>query len=352
MAQQDYVQNLMGKVLQGAGGVMGAIQNPGRLMQSLGQMAWLTGEARAGTPNIDEMQIQAELEGSADKANQMAEKLAPFKNRPKLLNFFIDKDEYWQKHPRGKRYLKALLEQKATIEPSKLAPTEREALYRKRGGALPFVLAGIQKEEVTPEIEREFREAMAPWFATQGYPTERLGVRKTEEIPGWKTYVEQMWGTTEPATAGQAAAARLKGEEMPPEPVAYTDWLKSMQVEYRDLPEGDRPMVDLLTRGGAALRLGYPRDMDIRLLREYPSLVTDMTLRQMLGLEAPEGQKNPELHEWDASLVKDQPLIARLAAYIKLYNTVGQKLGDDAMNYIFKDWFKDLFGRGKGAVVE
>ena len=148
----------------------------------------------------------------------------------------------------------------------------------------------------------------------------------------WKKFTIELWGTSHPTTAREAAEARVSGKEVPPVPVKYNNWVKRIKTaDYDRVPDFDKPLAVFLTIGGRTLdSFGSPSEVES--MMNIPALKRNNLLVIILGL--PE-----ELKDWNAASIKNKSFRAKFAAYVELTNaiTMSEKLRD----FLFKEWFSD-----------
>jgi len=334
--------DLIGRMLQGGGGGGGLpdLTKPsGGPWQQLGGL--LGTAAKAGQHSPEYYRVAATYEGSAAKAESKASDLATFKDQPDILNDLIERDPYWQKHPKGKAYLKTLLGQTPEVRPETLPPTQRAATYRGETqqllSRLPGMRAGIEPES---EMERRWVEAMRPGMMLQKYPAEgfRPSGLTEEQQKEWATLAGGIFGGM-PPTATEAAKATVRGEVVPEPSQKFARWLSMKGSDLSQINENEQALVAYLTEG-ASVFTSFPGDTEADLAMNYGSLMADEDLKSQLGI------KEDDLSTFSPENIKRIPFMGRMSIFVNMVNSL--RPDDKSAAYILWNWFEDIFAGAAG----
>jgi len=170
----------------------------------------------------------------------------------------------------------------------------------------------------------------------------RRYVNKPYKSPGdlfdkaWEKFTTEAWSTPHPATAREAAKARLRGEPLTPVPYKYNDWKKRMEtIDYNQVPDFDKPLAAFLTMGGKTIR-SFGSLTDVECMMDMPAIRANKCLQTILGL-------TEDLENWNVTSFKNRSFWAKFAAYLELTKSV--VISDKLKDFLFKEWLYGDFGQ-------
>jgi len=208
---------------------------------------FVTGTALAGkSQDIRALRAAAAMERSAQYAEASVDAFDELLGDPALMESLIDRDPYFQKHPKGAAYLKALLKQTQFTPPGEMEPEkERGAYYGQLEKALaPHIPTGgfPPESELYAGVKGQLAGPYGKRYpsaeeAAAGVPPGAAG----EALSRWGEYTAGKYGWQGPVpTAETAAGLRAGPEEVPPVPEEFTAWRKAQtDLEFNDLSKAD-----------------------------------------------------------------------------------------------------------------
>ncbi len=109
----------------------------------------------------------------------------------------------------------------------------------------------------------------------------------------WEKFTTEVWGTPHPATAEEAATARVKGDPIPPVPHKYNAWVATMEtIDYNQVPGFDKPLAAFLTTGGRTIR-SFGNPTEVERMMDMSAIRANKRLETLLG-------PTEDLESWNA----------------------------------------------------